>query len=66
MKAIRVEAPTPDKKAEWSELYRKTREARLRTRVQKVLLSIEKGLTASEIAEIVRESEQTVRNWLKR
>jgi predicted transcriptional regulator len=31
-----------------------------------VLLSIEKGLTASEIAEIVRESEQTVRNWLKR
>jgi len=31
-----------------------------------VLLAAERGLTASEIAEIVRMSEETVRRWLKR
>jgi transposase len=31
-----------------------------------VLLSAEKGLVAREISEIVRESDQTVRTWLKR
>jgi transposase len=48
------------------ELYRTTRDVRLRTRAQMVLLAAERRLTASEIAEIVRTSEETVRRWLKR
>jgi transposase len=47
-------------------LYRTTRDAPLRTRVHMVLLAVEKGLIAAEIAEIVRTDEQTVRRWLKR
>ena len=47
-------------------LYRTTREVRLRTRAQIVLLAGEHRLTAPAIARIVREDEQTVRRWLKR
>ena len=47
-------------------LYHKTRDARLRTRAQMILLAGEKHLTAAAIAEIVRESEETVRRWMKR
>src|SRR5215216_3520162 len=47
-------------------LYRTTREVRLRTRAQIVLLAGEQRLTAPAIARIVREDEQTVRRWLKR
>jgi transposase len=47
-------------------LYRTTRDARLRTRAQMVLLAAEQHLTAPAIAAIVREDDQTVRNWLKR
>jgi transposase len=66
MKAIRIPAPAPTDLAELDALYRSTRDARLRTRIQIVLLSMEQGLPAAAIARIVRESEQTVRNWLKR
>jgi transposase len=48
------------------ELYRSTRNVRLRTRAQMVLLAAERRLTAAEIAKIVRASEETVRRWLKR
>jgi transposase len=47
-------------------LYRTTRDVRLRTRAQIVLLAGEQRLTAPVIATIVREDDQTVRNWLKR
>src|SRR5215207_6573491 len=47
-------------------LYRTTREARLRTRAQIVLLAGEQRLAAPAIARIVREDEETVRRWLKR
>ena len=47
-------------------LYRTTRQVRLRTRAQIVLLAGEQCLTAPAIARIVREDEQTVRRWLKR
>ena len=59
MKPIRL--PELDAAAidELSQLYRTTRDARLRNRAQMILL-------AAEIAEIVREDDQTVRNWLKR
>ena len=46
-------------------LYRTTRDVRSRTRAQIVLLAGEQRLTAPAIARIVRESDQTVRTWLK-
>jgi len=66
MKPIRVPTLAPEQLAELEELYRTTREARLRTRAQMVLLAAERRLTAAEIAEFVRASEETVRRWLKR
>ena len=66
MKPIRVPDLTPKQLAELEELYRSTRNVRLRTRAQMVLLAAERGLTAAQIAEIVRSSEETVRRWLKR
>ena len=65
MKPIRVPTLSSERLAALEELYR-TPKARLRTRAQMVLLAAEQGLTASEIAEIVRQSEETVRRWLKR
>jgi transposase len=66
MKPIRVPALDQEQLAALEELYRCTRNARLRTRAQMILLAAERSLTASEIAEIVRTSEETVRRWLKR
>ncbi|GHO48827.1 helix-turn-helix domain-containing protein [Ktedonospora formicarum] len=47
-------------------LYRTTKDPRLRTRAQIILLAGEQQLRVSVIAPIVREATQTVRNWLKR
>jgi len=47
-------------------LYRTTKDVRLRTRAQMILLAAEHGMSAPAIAKIVREHEQTVRNWFKR
>src|SRR5258708_31512822 len=47
-------------------LYRMTKDVRLRTRAQMVLLAGEQRMTAPAIAKIVRDGDQTVRNWLKR
>lgn len=52
--------------AELEDLYRKTKDVRIRTRVQMVLLAAEKSLVAGKIAEIVRTDDQTVRSWLRR
>ena len=66
MKPIRIPDLAPEQLTELEELYCSTRNVRLRTRAQMVLLASERGLTAAEIAEIVRASEETVRRWLKR
>ena len=66
MKAIIVPPLNEEHQRELEELYRKTKDPRLRTRAQMVLLSAEKRLTADEIAELVRESHATVLRWLKR
>jgi transposase len=66
MKPIRVPDLAPEQLAQLEELYRSTRNVRLRTRAQMVLLAAERRLTAAQIAEIVRASEETVRRWLKR
>jgi transposase len=66
MKPIRVPELAPQQLAELEKLYRTTPNVRLRTRAQMVLLAAERHLTAAQIAEIVRASEETVRRWLKR
>ena len=48
------------------QLYRHTKDVRLSTRAQMVLLAVEQGTSAPRIAEIVRENDGTVRIWLKR
>ncbi len=66
MKPIEIPALDPQQLAALEDLYRTTRDVRLRTRAQMVLLAAERRMSASEIAEIVRTSEETVRRWLKR
>jgi transposase len=51
---------------ELAELYRTTKDVRVRTRAQMVLLSGEQGLRTGQIGVIVRQSDDTVRTWLKR
>ena len=51
---------------ELDSLYRTTKEVRLRTRAQMILLAAEQKMSAPTIAALVRETDQTVRNWFKR
>jgi transposase len=57
---------TPEQQSALDEVYHATRDVRVRTRAQMVLLAVEQRLSVAEIAAIVRESEETVRRWLKR
>src|SRR5689334_25325317 len=66
MKPIRVPPLNDAQCDELDTLYRTTKDPRLRTRAQMVLLSAEQSRNAPEIARIVRESEVTVQRWLKR
>jgi transposase len=63
---IRLPELAPEVIQELDALYRATHEARLRTRVQMILLAAEQHLVASEIAKIVRADPDTVVMWLKR
>ena len=63
---LRVKDLTPEAIQELDALYQQTRDARLRTRAQMILLAAEEGLIASEIARLVRMAVQSVRNWIKR
>ena len=65
MKAIRVKL-SADQQAELEQLYHASRDVRIRTRAQMILLSSEQGLVAHEIGSIVRESADSVVRWLKR
>jgi len=66
MKAIKL-PPQSDKQLQvLDELYRTTKDVRMRQRAQMILLAAEKQMVACEIADIVRKDEQTVRRWLKR
>jgi transposase len=64
--AIRLPELAPEAIHELDELYRTTRDVRLRTRSQMILLAAEQHLVASEIAKIVRTDPDTVILWLKR
>lgn len=66
MRPARLPSQSPEQIKALEELYHKTKDVRLRTRAQMMLLAAEKQLVAREIAEIVRENERTVRRWMKR
>jgi transposase len=66
MRPIRIPRLVSEQLGALEDLYHTTRDARLRTRAQMVLLAAERRMTAAEIAKIVRGSEETVRRWLKR
>jgi len=66
MKPIRLPPQNPEQIAALEEVYHKTKDVRLQRRAQMMLLAAEKQLVAREIAEIVRDNEQTVRRWMKR
>jgi len=66
MRPIRLPPQSPEQIEALEKLYHTTKAVRLRTRAQMMLLAAEKQLVAREIAEIVREDEQTVRRWMKR
>ena len=57
---------TPTQREPLDRLYRTTKDPRLRTRAQMVLVSGEQRLKVLQIAAIVRESAATVLRWLKR
>ena len=66
MRPLDLPDPTEEQLTELETLYDQTRNVRLRTSAQMILLALEEGLRAPAIAEIVCESEETVRRWLKR
>ena len=65
LKPLEIPPLTAEELEALETLYRTTKEVRLRTRAQIVLLAEEQRMTAPAIAAIVREVSQTVRNWLK-
>ncbi len=66
MKPIEVRELEPGELEELQGAYDKTKDVRLRTRTQMILLAVEQNMTAPQIGQIVRKNEQTVRRWIKR
>jgi transposase len=66
MRALHLDSLNVDQLRELDELYRTTRDVRVRTRAQMILLAAEQRLAISEVAAIVRESGETVRRWVHR
>jgi hypothetical protein len=63
LKPLEIAPLTAEELEALENLYRTTKDVRLRTRAQIVLLAGEERMTAPAIAKIVREGDQTVRNW---
>jgi transposase len=66
LKPLEIPPLTEEELEALEKLYRTTKDVRLRSRAQIVLLAGEQRMTAPAIAKIVREADQTVRNWFKR
>src|SRR3978361_2573570 len=66
MRPLHLDSLSADQLRGLDDLYRTTRDVRVRTRAQMILLVAEQGLAVSEIAAIVRESGETVRRWVHR
>jgi transposase len=65
MRALQIDI-TLEEIAALDQVYQTTKDVRLRMRSQIILLAGEQQLNVKDIARIVRQSEQTVRNWLQR
>ena len=63
---IRLPNQTAEQLEALDRLYRTTKDVRLRTRAQIILLAAEQNLSSSQISEVVRKSDSAVRYWLKR
>jgi len=63
LKPLEIPLLTAEELESLEKLYRTTKEVRLRTRAQIVLLAGEQRMIAPAIAKIVRENDQTIRNW---
>lgn len=63
---IRLPNQTTEQLEALDRLYRTTKDVRLRTRAQIILLAAEQNLSSSQISEVVRKSDSAVRYWLKR
>lgn len=66
MKAIRLPPQSTEQIEALDELYRKSKDGRLRQRAHIILLAAEQGMVTPQIAAIVRLNEESVRKWLKR
>ena len=66
MRALEVRELRQGEKQALEALYRKTKDVRIRTRTQMLLLALEQGLNAAQIGAIVRRHEQSVRRWIIR
>jgi transposase len=65
-KPIELRTVSKDEISELDRQYHQTKDVRLRTRIQMILLAAEEQMAAPQIAKLVRMNEQTVRIWLKR
>lgn len=66
MRTLQIPELTAEQQHQLAEVYRTTKDGRVRTRTQIVLLTCEQHLSAVSIAAIVRKDDETVRRWLKR
>src|SRR5512134_3142854 len=66
MKPLELAPLSQPQLEELDTLYRTTKDVRLRTRAQMILLAAEQTMSAPTIAALVRETDQTVRHGLKR
>jgi transposase len=66
MKAIRLPSQSSEQIEALDQLYRKSKDGRLRLRAHIILLAAEQGMVVPQIAAIVRLNEESVRKWLKR
>ena len=64
--SIQVRELSKDELEGLQHLYDKTKNVRMRTRTQMILLAVEENMTAPKIGQIVRKNEQTVRRWIQR
>lgn len=66
MRAIKFNDLSEQAIKELDDLFHSTKEARMRSRAQMILLHAEQGLQVSQIAGLVREDKRTVQRWLHR
>jgi len=66
MRRLHLSAQNIEQIAGLDNVYRTSKDGRLRQRVQLILLAAEQDMVAAKIGEIVRLNEESVRKWLKR